>query len=281
MTRRPVAATGRNRGFALLIVLWTLVLIAFIVGNLTSRGRTEIRIASNLVSNAVTQAAADGGVYEAIYNLSDPQADARWPLDGSAHELQIGAARVLVRVTDEAGRINPNTASPVLLDALLRVTGSDDETAQRLAQAIALWVGSAPGGPQPDEGLAQYTAAGLSYGPPGEPLQTLDELRQVLGMTPESYAAIRPHLTLYGPPQPNAQSADPMVAAALALVQSANPNAPNPAFLSAPAPIVTVRIAAAASGPGNAQAARTAIARIGAMLPGGYVILARDTGAEE
>lgn len=281
MTRRPVAATGRNRGFALLIVLWTLVLIAFIVGNLTSRGRTEIRIASNLVSNAVTQAAADGGVYEAIYNLSDPQADARWPLDGGAHELQIGAARVLVRVTDEAGRINPNTASPVLLDALLRVTGSDDETAQRLAQAIALWVGSAPGGPQPDEGLAQYTAAGLSYGPPGEPLQTLDELRQVLGMTPESYAAIRPHLTLYGPPQPNAQSADPMVAAALALVQSANPNAPNPAFLSAPAPIVTVRIAAAASGPGNAQAARTAIARIGAMLPGGYVILARDTGAEE
>jgi general secretion pathway protein K len=273
--------TGRNRGFALLIVLWTLVLIAFIVGNLTARGRTEIRIASNLVSNAATQAAADGGVYEAIYNLSDPQVDARWPLDGSAHDLQIGDAKVVVRVTDEAGRINPNTASPALVDALLRVTGSDEEAAQRLSQAIALWVGSAPGGPQPDQGLAQYNAAGLSYGPPGEPLQTLGELRRVLGMTPDIYAAIRPHLTLYGPPQPNAQSADPTVAAALGLLQAANPNAPNPAFLSAPAPIVTVRIAAAANGPGNARAVRTVIARIGPMLPGGYVILARDSGAEE
>src|SRR5579863_87167 len=79
---RPAARTGRNRGFALLIVLWTLVLIAFIVGNLTARGRTEIRIASNLASNAAAQAAADGGVYQAIYNLSDPQPDRRWPLDG-------------------------------------------------------------------------------------------------------------------------------------------------------------------------------------------------------
>ncbi|HVH77212.1 MAG TPA: hypothetical protein VM755_20035 [Stellaceae bacterium] len=273
--------TGRNRGFALLIVLWTLVLIAFIVGNLTARGRTEIRIASNLVSNAAAQAAADGAVYQAIYNLSDPQPDRRWPLDGSAHKLRIGAAETVVRVTDEAGRINPNTATPALLYALLRAVGSDDGTAQQIAQEIALWVGSAPGGPQPTEEMARYEAAGRSYGPPGEPLQTLGELRRVLGMTPEIFAAIRPHLTLYGPPLPNPQSADPTVTAALALVQESNPNAPNPAFLTAPPPIVTARITAAALGLGNARAERTVIARIGPMLPGGYVILARDAGAAE
>ena len=37
-----------SAGFALLIVLWTLVLIAFLVLHLTASGRTEIRIASNL-----------------------------------------------------------------------------------------------------------------------------------------------------------------------------------------------------------------------------------------
>ena len=277
----PTAARSGNRGFALLIVLWTLVLIAFIVGNLTARGRTEIQIASNLVSNAVTQAAADGAVYQAIYNLSDPEPENRWPLDGNAHRLRIGDARILVQVTDEGGRINPNSASPALLDALLRVTGSDDATAQQLAQAIALWVGSAPGGPEPDQGMAQYAAAGLSYGPPGEPLETLGELRRVLGMTAETYAALRPHLTLYGPAQPNPQSTDPTVAAALALVQAANPNTANPSFISTPPPISTVRIAASATGPGKAQATRTVIARIGAMLPGGYVILARDSGTQE
>jgi hypothetical protein len=39
----------------------------------TATGRTEIRIASNLVANAVGQAAADGAIYEAIFNQSDPQ----------------------------------------------------------------------------------------------------------------------------------------------------------------------------------------------------------------
>jgi general secretion pathway protein K len=281
MPSRPAVITGRSRGFALLVVLWTLVLIAFIVGNMTARGRTEIHIASNLVSNAAAQAAADGAVYQAIYDLSDPQQDRRWPLDGSAHALRIGASKILVSVSDEAGRINPNTASPALLDALLRATGSDSQTAQSLAQSIALWVGSAPGGPQPDQAMAQYAAAGLAYGPPGEPLQTLGELHRVLGMTPEIFAAIRPHLTLYGPPQPNPESADPVVAAALALLQQATPNAPNPAFQSAQPLISTVRIAAAAEGPGNARANRTVIARIGPMLPNGYVILARDSGASE
>ena len=50
----------RSGGFALLIVLWTLVLIAFIVARMTASGRTEIRIAGNLVADAVTAAAGDG-----------------------------------------------------------------------------------------------------------------------------------------------------------------------------------------------------------------------------
>jgi Tfp pilus assembly protein PilX len=48
----PRAECRRDDGFALLIVLWTLVLIAFVVGHLIATGRTEIRIASNLVANA-------------------------------------------------------------------------------------------------------------------------------------------------------------------------------------------------------------------------------------
>ena len=54
------SSTPAVRGFALIIVQWTLVLIAFIVTHLTATGRTEIRIATNIVANAVAQAAADG-----------------------------------------------------------------------------------------------------------------------------------------------------------------------------------------------------------------------------
>jgi general secretion pathway protein K len=120
-------------GFALIIVLWTLVLIAFIVAHLTASGRTEIRIATNLVANAAAQAAAEGAIYEAIFNLSDPQPNQRWQVDGNAREL---LSRVTLRLEDEAWWINPNSASPALLEALLRATGSDPESARCLANAI-------------------------------------------------------------------------------------------------------------------------------------------------
>src|SRR5271168_254174 len=187
--RRP------NGGFALIIVLWTLVLIAFIVVHLTANARTEIRIASNLVANAVAQAAAEGAIFEAIFNQSDPQQDQRWPVDGKARELTIGNSRVTLRLEDEAWWINPNSASPALLEALLRITGSDSGSARRLASAIGEWVDSTPAPRPQNVTLPEYQAAGLVYGPPSGPLETLDELRRVIGMTPATFEGIRPHLT--------------------------------------------------------------------------------------
>jgi len=264
-------AWRRSGGFAMLIVLWTLVLIAFIVAHLTASGRTEIRIARNLVANAVAEAAADGAISAAIFNQLDPNGDQRWPLNGEAHQLAIGNTRIMVQLEDEAGRINPSTAPAPLLEALLRTTGSDPESARRLALAIGQWVGSTPAA-QPQSVQAEYRAAGLDYGPPAEPLETLDELGRVLGMTPAVLAAIRPHLTLFGPPQPNPVSADPVVAAALASV--AQPAAVPPQPNRPQAELLTVRITATAFGGDNARVSKTAIVRIGAGMPTGYAVLA-------
>jgi general secretion pathway protein K len=104
----------------------------------------------------------------------------------------IGHSRVSLRLQDETSWINPNSASLALVEALLRVTGSDPESARRLANAIGEWVGSAPAPRPPNVLLAEYQAAGLDYGPPGAPLETIDELARVLGMTPTVFAAIRP-----------------------------------------------------------------------------------------
>jgi len=273
--RSSPSVCRQNSGFALIIVLWTLVLIAFIAAHLTASGRTEIRIAGNLVANAVTQAAADGGIFEAVFNLSNPQPDERWPVDGSVRELVIGNSRVRVRLEDEAWWINPSTASPALLEALLRATGSDPETARRLAIAIGEWVGDSSLVPRPQNlVLADYQAAGLDYGPPGAALETLDELGRVLGMTPATLAALRPHLTLFGPPQPSAATADPVVAAALAEAsQGPAVSADQP-----PPDVLTTRITAIAFGPSNARVTRSAIVRLGAALPRGYEVIAWDNG---
>lgn len=266
---------GQNRGFSLIIVLWSLVLITFIIMHMMATARTEVHIATNVVTNAVAQAAADGAVFEAIFNQSDPQPRQRWPIDGSARELVIGNSRVLVRLEDEAWWINPNSASPALIEALLRAIGIDPEGARRLAVAIGEWVGSAPVARSQAAVLGEYRAAGLDYGPPGASAETLDELGRVLGMTPAILAAIRPHLTLFGPPQPSATSADPIIVAILAATAqaSAAPSAAQP-----PPDVLTTRITATAFGPGNARVTRSAIVRFGAVLPNGYQVLAWGSG---
>jgi general secretion pathway protein K len=266
------AECRRNGGFALIIVLWTLVLIGFIVAHLTASGRTEIRIAGNLVANSASQAAADGAIFEAIFNLSDPRPEQRWPVDGTPRQVAVGSSRVILRVEDEASWINPSAASPVLLEALLRVIGSDPDNARRIATAISEWVGSATV-PRPQEALvADYRAAGLDYGPPSAPFETLGELGRVLGMTPAVMMAIRPHLTLFGPPEPNPATTDPVVAAALALSSPASQPVVQPGQASPDN--LTVRITALASGPGNARATRTAVVRTAVTLPQGYAVLA-------
>jgi general secretion pathway protein K len=210
-------AAARSRGFALLIVLWTLVLIAFVVAQVTAAGRTEIRIAGNLAANAAAQAAADGAIYEAIFHLADPRPEQRWALDGSEHALRIGQSRITLRLEDESGRINPNRASGELLRGLLQAAGNAPENAAELARAITEWVGWASPARDPAVLSAEYRAAGLDYTPPKSPLESIDELERVRGMTPDLLSALRPHLTLFGPAEPNPASADPVVARAIVL----------------------------------------------------------------
>jgi general secretion pathway protein K len=260
-TPRPAIAGRRNDGFALIMVLWVLVLIAFITAHLVGSGRTEIQIAGNLAANAVAEAAADGAVHQAIFALLDPAPEGRWALDGAERAFTIGDCQVMVTVHDEAARINPNLAAPALLEALLRVTGIDAESARRLVDAINDWVGSPLRPRAPGEVIAQYRAAGLDYAPPSEPAETLDELGRVLGMTPEVLAAIRPHLSLFAPVVPSLEYADPVVAAAMAQA-TVQVGAGRPRTVGQRRDVVTARIAVVAQGPGNARAARTVVARI-------------------
>lgn len=259
--RLPADCRGSG-GFALIIVLWTLVLIAFITAHLVGSGRIETRIAANLVANAVTEAAADGAVHQAIFNLLNPRPEGRWPLDGTVREFAIGDCRVSVQLRDESARINPNLASPALLESLLLVAGSDQASARRIAAAIGDWVGGTAAARQPEAMAAVYRAAGLDYGPPAEPLETLDELQRVLGMTPVVFAAIRPHLSLFAPAEPMLAQADPVVAAAVASIARPGPGRARPRPTPRQADVVTARIAVIADGPGNARVTRTAVVRV-------------------
>jgi general secretion pathway protein K len=269
-----------NRGFALIIVLWAVAVIALIVIHLTAAGRTELSIASNLAANAAAQAAADGAIYQAIFNLLDPREDGRWPLDGGEHEIAVGNSRVTLRISDEAARINPNLASPALLQALLAAVGSNREQAAAIAAAIGDWIGTGTGPRSLPGTIPVDRPAGSTNPGPSEPLQSIDELRGVKGMTPNLLELLRPHLTLFGPAVPHPVTDDPIVAAALAEAAKNSPGAALPFLTGATSGPLTARIRATAHGPEKATASRMAIARIGPGMAHGYTMLAWENNPE-
>ncbi len=67
---------SRQRGIALVAVLWTVLLLSLIAANFLTQTRTDARITRNLIDNAEAEALADAGVYRAILGLLEPTADA-------------------------------------------------------------------------------------------------------------------------------------------------------------------------------------------------------------
>lgn len=246
---------GRGqRGFALLIVLVSLALLALLVGAVAASGRGEARRAANLRDAAAAEAAADGAVQAAAFHLLDPSAT-HWGADGLPRRLRIGDAVVLLRITNEAGKVNPNLASPDLLAALLAAAGVDQGGAAAIAAAIVAWH-------TPNAPAAAYAAAGRDYGPPGAKLQSLDELRLVLGMTPAVLQRLLPHLTLATDRPPDPAVADPVVARALAATTG---QAVAPTGQGATESLV--RVTVAAFGPGRARFVREAVLRLDPRRP--------------
>jgi general secretion pathway protein K len=244
--------TRDERGFVLLIVLLTLVLLASFVIGITGNGRTEIQLANDLRTNAMLEADTDGAIYDAIFHeITSP---------GSAAATRYTTpAGVDVRVEDEAGKVNPNTASTDLLQALLRRVGADTQTSYSLAAAIADWRDD-NARPRPMGAKApEYRAAGRKYGPPEEPIESLGELSNVLGMTPQILARMAPYLSIYNDGEPVLHLADPVVARAIHDVVGDHYVSPDRASATGRR---TLTITATAHGPAGAVFRRRAVIRI-------------------
>lgn len=254
------ADARRERGFALLIVLWTLVMAALITTQITASGRGAVQVSSNLLRAAELEAVADGAVHEAMFRMMEP-GPTRWRADGSVRTLPGG---IDVTLENLAGRINPNQASPELLMSLFRQLQVDAQRARALADAIADWRDPSAqrrpfGAKAPD-----YRQAGRSYGPPEAPIQSLGELSAVLGMTSDLLSRLAPHLTVYRNGEPEAAVAGPVVLAAL----RASLGAQEFAAATQTGPRV-VAVTATARGPGRTRFTRRAVVSVGEGDGGG------------
>lgn len=192
-----MAVASDNRGVALLIVLWLLVLLAGLAAGIAATARTETHLARNLMTEARARHLAQAGIHHAITTLFDRRRKASLPPDGSAvATVEIGGAEVRYWIRDECGKIDLNTARGGLILGLLLANQVPETQATSIAQAILDW--RDPDSRRRPRGAEDrdYAAAGRAYGARDGLFESIDELQQVLGMTTVLYRRLAADVTV-------------------------------------------------------------------------------------
>jgi general secretion pathway protein K len=223
-------------GFALLIVLWSLVFLSLLCSQIVYTGRLNILLAGNVYAQNCAQTEADGAIYEALFRLSLKGSD-HWGADGTEHVIHISPTVLAVRMSTLDGKINPNLASVRLLDCLFLVLGANRDRALQIATSIVEWRTPAENAQSAQARLVKYRNAGLPYGPSGQDFTNVNDLADVLGMQPALLTRALPHLSLLQSTNPDPAKADDTVRKALVL--SGTSNTGGPAAIDPP-PVVKI-----------------------------------------
>jgi general secretion pathway protein K len=230
MRRPSPQGPAGNRGIALVLVLWVITLLTVMAMGLTAAQRTESTLTANALDGARFRAAADAGIAYAVLNLLAPppveldtiQTDAQgrsalWLPDGSPHPWTFAETPLAISVHNEASRVDLNRADAPILTALLMILGVEEDAALALADRILDWrdpddLTGLNGAEDPD-----YEAEGLPYGAKDGPFTSIEELRQVLGVSQDLYRRLAPEVTVdAGTAQVDGQFASaPVLAATL------------------------------------------------------------------
>lgn len=211
-----MSGAHRQRGVALLIVLWGCALLAILLGGFAMLARTDALQARYSFAHTRALYAAEAGIARAVYGLRGVAPDRRWIPDGRTYHMQFDGARVVIAITDDGGKVDLNSATPQMLKGLFRAVGIGADKAQTLSDEIMDWRDPDDAARPHGAEVAQYRAAGRDYGPRNGPFRTLSELQQVLDVTPALYRKLAPDLTVWsGRNVPSAAFAPAAVLAAL------------------------------------------------------------------
>ena len=200
---RPAALTGGlrgigpQRGIALVLVLWILLLVTISTGAYTLTARMDTLEAHTVLSGTQARMGAEAGLNLAVMSLRDPDETTRLIPDGRPYSVVFDDMLVEVRVTDERGKLDLNQADENTLINLLTGNGLDGQDATLLAAAIKDWSDSDEIERANGAELEAYEAAGLAVGPATRPFIMTEELLQVLGMSWTLYTQIEPGVTVH------------------------------------------------------------------------------------
>ena len=191
----------RERGIALILVIWMIALLSVVAMVATGNARTDLQLARNSIDGAKARMLADGGVSWAMVRLLAGDASGLSKADGTARLLSLGGTTIEVAVQDEGGKVDVNGADAVLLANLCRVVGFGSAEADAIAEGIVRYRERRRDDPS--------TATQPAF-------SVVEELRLVSGIDPDHYVRLLPFVTVYTRDgHVNPQTAPPEVILAL------------------------------------------------------------------
>lgn len=209
-------AGRRQNGAALVVALWTVLILSLLIGGLAYEMHVEAGITSHARKRMKAQVAARGGVEYAKFLLAKSfESNAFEEGEQEKEDLRIlaknlgrgigvagtavamGDSKAVVDILPEAGRRNVNKLADEDWEELLDLAGVPEEKWPDLIDCFMDWTD--PGdehrlnGAEEDD--AYYKDQG--YKPKNAPLDTVDELMLIKGFTPA---------IVYGGPPPDPKS---------------------------------------------------------------------------
>ena len=177
----------RQRGVALLLVLWVLALLGTLLAGLVGWVHLQNRQALWQRQHLQGQLAAEAGIALAVIAQLDRDPQRRWLADRQVHALGFADAELAVSLRSEQGQLDLNAAPAELIARLLQACGAAPAEARQLAHAVE-----------------------QRRGEDQTPLRMVEELREIPGMTQALYQRAAPYVTLWsGLPSPDPRFAAP------------------------------------------------------------------------
>lgn len=193
----PDSAAPHERGMALLVVLWTLSLLALLIVAFAQGAWLERHRVRNLIDASVAKSALHAGLSFGIAALLHSRSGGGWARDGTPYNLKFADSDLTISLQDANGCLNINTASLEDIRALLGTIGVETGVARSLAAAIVDW--RDPDNLQTPNGAetSAYINAGTIERPGNRPFLSTGELNSVLGMTPAIFDRFLPLVSIF------------------------------------------------------------------------------------
>ena len=194
MNEGPEKRRDRQKGAALLLVLWTALLLSVLLAGALGAARIEAKIAAAKKEMFEADLAVHAALDLAAWRIAAGETAQTGPI---VEDFALNGFTVTVDYSIEGEKLDVNRADETVLAAFFRGVRLEANAADRLAAEIADWRDeddlARPNGAEKSD---YANARGKAIG--DRPFNGYGELRNVLHMTPELYDCVSPALTLFG-----------------------------------------------------------------------------------